>query len=447
MAKIDLKRHNWKPARKLVNNFDDGIKHQVYVSGVGTGKTFVAMYVMQHIQGKILYVMPKHVIKENIEGYEDFAQFGNRVEFATYNASATKEKALGLMKDKSLVIIDECHHLGSDLYGKNLLHAMDETNVPVLGLTATPIRGKGSRKVDTRTYFDVCIDGISNFDAIRLGLMPVIDYRICDPEFTKHEVDYISEGKERMVLSYDNAKDIIGDTIKKFPKDKWICYFSTSKDLREYKEMVKSLFPEYHCVTLLSSLKNLSEVVDIVRSEEKVVILSCNILLEGVHLDGIDGIILFRNVSTVGTLQQIIGRVCSIGKKESPVILDCAASARKLLPELMEENGKVGSGNTTKNSVSNKEVVRIGLGAEKKFDIKEFLKAKRFLTEEEKEEKIRSVWIKYKELGGKSTREQILSDKKSNDYKILKACCWMFEITPYMALNSLTADALSKEVI
>lgn len=447
MAKIDLKRHNWKPARELVNNFDDGIKHQVYVSGVGTGKTFVAMYVMQHIRGKILYVMPKHVIKENIEGYDDFRQFGKRVQFATYNASATEEKAENLIKDKALVIIDECHHLGSDIYGKNLLKAIETIDVPVLGLTATPIRGHGSKKEDVTKYFDKRVDGISNFDAIRLGLMPVIDYRICDPEYTKHEVDYISEGKERMVLSYDNAKDIIGDTIKKFPKDKWICYFSTSKDLREYREMVKSLFPKYHCVTLLSSLKNLSEVVDIVRSEKKVVILSCNILLEGVHLDGIDGIILFRNVSTVGTLQQIIGRVCSIGKKESPVILDCAASARKLLPELMEENGKAGSGNTTRNSVSNKKVVRIGLGAEKKFDIKEFLKAKRFLTEEEKEEKIRSVWVKYKELGGKSTREQILSDKKSNDYKILKACCWMFEITPYMALNSLTADALSKEVI
>ena len=401
------------------------------------------MYVMAHIKGKILYVMPKNVIKENVEGYDEFRQFGDRVEFATYNAFSTEKKTADLLTDKGLVIIDECHHLGSDLYGRNLLKAMKSVDAPILGLTATPIRGRGSKKEDVTKYFENRVDGISNFDAIRLGLMPVIDYRICDPEYSRHDVEYITNGKKRGVLAFDNAKEVIGTTINAFPKDKWICYFSSSKSLHEYEAMVQNLFPDYHVVTLLSTLKNLSEIVNIIKTENKVVILSCNILLEGVHLDGINGIILFRNVSTVGTLQQIIGRVCSIGKKESPVILDCAASARKLLPELIEENGRETAGNANGGHTSDKPVGRTGQSAEKKFNISEFLKAKRFMAPDEKKQRIEAALKRYRWFGGQNIDSDNVNTR-SNDYRMLRACCQEAEVTVYAVLNAIRSEAIKQ---
>lgn len=55
-----------------------------------------------------------------------------------------------------------------------------------LGLTATPerdIKEYGHKKsVHTGSIFDQTVNGISNFEAIRLGLMPKFNYRVMLPE-------------------------------------------------------------------------------------------------------------------------------------------------------------------------------------------------------------------------------------------------------------------------
>ena len=137
------------------------------------------------------------------------------------------------------------------------------------------------------------------------------------------------------------------------------------------QEMIGRIFPAYERLVLHSSLDNLSEVMDSVRNTEQVVVLSCNILLEGVHMDGIDGIVLFRNVSSLSCFQQMVGRICSIGKKTEPVVLDCTASARTLLAKLMKTEGERKAGTVQPRTLLEKEIIKIGIGGQTHFDIRE----------------------------------------------------------------------------
>ena len=73
-------------------------------------------------------------------------------------------------------------------------------------------------------------------------------------------------------------------------------------------------------------------------TEDKVIILSCDMLLEGYHVDTVDGVLLFRNVQSLTVFQQILGRVSSIGSNMSPLIVDCTESAYKLLTKLLNQD-------------------------------------------------------------------------------------------------------------
>lgn len=53
-------------------------------------------------------------------------------------------------------------------------------------------------------------------------------------------------------------------------------------------------------------------------------------MLEGVHTDGVQGIIIMRGVQSVTVFEQMIGRCCRIGNTRSPIIVDCKNVYRAL---------------------------------------------------------------------------------------------------------------------
>ena len=148
MAVLELKEHNRKAVDEIKKDLEMGIRKIIYVAGTGCGKTWVFMGVANEIASifpefhdlKILYIMPKNVIKENVEGYKEFTELGLHIDFATYNYFSQKKKGVERLKHYDMIVIDECHHLGGDLYGKNILAAMKESDKFFLGLTATPYR-------------------------------------------------------------------------------------------------------------------------------------------------------------------------------------------------------------------------------------------------------------------------------------------------------------------
>ena len=451
---MNLLPHNARAVREILEAFDNGMQGVLYTSGVGTGKSFVFLGVLAAMrekkpEAKALYVIPKYAIKENIETYDDFTGQQGNVRFATYNSFKNNEKAMKLLNDVDLVLIDECHHVGSDLYGKCLMRCLSKAGTKYLGITATPERKNGKDSVSC--FFDASVEGISNFEAIRQNLMPEIIYRVCTPEnsINKTQVTLDKAGKRRKKtrnevrqrLVYDNADTLLAPVLKKFPRDKWICFFASQKDLYAYKPLVERMFPAYKVLILYASLNNLSEVMKEIQENEKVVVLSINILLEGVHLSHIDGIVLFRNVTSLSAFQQMIGRVCAIGKEIEPVVLDCSSSARKLMAMLLSEDNK-GKGTGGHGGASSKPVVKIGLGAEEEYDINELFQFAFEGTDMERNMTAQKIDSEYMSRGG--TKYTTYEDlKKSKDYSKFSAICWVNGMTPESAYKRMQKMAMT----
>lgn len=423
-----LKRHNEKAVQELTELYRTK-RTLSYISGVGTGKSFVFMglAIRTFPKARILYVLPKYSVGENLDRYPEFGEIRNRVDFATYNYFTSREKGMEAFDSHDLVVIDECHHMGSDIYGQVLAGCVRGSKAFVLGMTATPVRDMDG--TDVRTYFEGTVTGITNFEAIEQGLMPAIEYRICFPEKDPRQLEREYEGAVRAVLSYELSEDTLREAVSMFPKRKWICFFSSLQDIRGCESMIGRIFPDHELLVLHSSLDNLSEVMDSVRNADCAVVLSCNMLLEGVHLEGIDGIILFRNVSSLSCFQQMVGRVCSIGKKTEPVVLDCTASARALLAKLFraEEEGTAGA--SPLRELVEKEVIKIGIGSQTHFDIRELLRligADTLVRDAKAEDAVR----KYREFHGGEGYSDIDELKKNRlDYRKLRACCKMYGVS------------------
>ena len=140
--------HNQKTYKSIVKALNSGITNLIIVQGTGVGKSFLAIELIDKYfhDNSILYICPKECIEINIKKYSEFASIANRVSFeynAAFNNSNLPDECL---QKYDVFIIDECHHLGSDIQGANIRKIIDycKTNSGKysIGLTATPIREK-----------------------------------------------------------------------------------------------------------------------------------------------------------------------------------------------------------------------------------------------------------------------------------------------------------------
>jgi type I site-specific restriction endonuclease len=340
---VELKEHNKRPYEKLVQSLN---KHNqaVYVSGVGTGKSFIFMKLLADTETfadkKCLYIVPQETVGTNLTTYPEYEQVKDKVDFINMQQFNDSEKSKELIEGYDLIVCDECHHLASNVFGRNILEAVNETNVPFLGLTATPVRMDG---VDIRNEFASVVNGISNFDAIRLGLMPQFTYRIGvpDPDLPSYRKRLKKEEgvqSGRTLRDYSMCQDVIKDIAEKYPRDKYIVFSSDIESSRRDVDVIKYAFPNKPVYELYTGSGNAEEILNAFNDANEGVLMTVDMALEGIHLNNVDGIVLFRNVQSIPVFEQILGRVCSIGKQTSPVVIDCSARGVELLHKLVMDN-------------------------------------------------------------------------------------------------------------
>lgn len=446
MKKLKLKEHNRKAVDEIKETLKAGIRKIIYVAGTGCGKTWVFMGVANEIASvvpelcaphalKILYIMPKNVIKENVEGYKEFAELGLHVDFATYNYFSEKRKGAERLKHYDMIVIDECHHLGGDLYGRNILAAMKESDKFFLGLTATPYRS--CDKTNVENYFEASVHGISVWDAIRLGLMPPFNYHICLPEKDTKQIEKEYDHQFRAVVDLNDSAEVVHDIVSTYKRDKWICFFPDTKSLNRAKAQIADIFDGYEVFVLLSSYKNLKEVMEGVKKAKKAVVLSVDILLEGVHLEGITGIILYRNVTSTIAFQQMLGRTCRIGNTVEPVIIDTSQSARKILASLIRENQKGLTPPCKTDTTVCREILKVGIGSTMEFDLNKVLKLMdpAYQRQEDLKKAARAAVDKYHGFGGRdyATFEELMHS--GLDYKKFRACAELMKLSAEAAFS------------
>lgn len=363
---VKLMQHNIKPYKSIVSKFQLGCNRVLYCAGTGTGKSYVAKALLEtlFINDKTMYVVPTLAIASYLSKEAGFDIYTDRVTFVTYKSFQDYDKAEERLKDFSVVILDEAHHIGSEQSGANIQKLMKEKDIRFFGMTATPSR---EDNIDVSLYFDAIVHGLTIFNAIKQNLMPVFDYLVCSPK-----IDRLTPAERRKAkINYATSFEFLKDIITTCPKNKWLAFFSSVKQLEEVKPIIKSLFPDYEVLTLHSTIdESPFDILEAQRKFDKVVLLSCDMLLEGLHTSDVDGILLFRNVQSLTVFQQILGRVSSIGKHETPLIIDCTEAAYKMLHKLLSvDKHKSSTGKFSNNfSTAVHTVLNVSLEISKYYD-------------------------------------------------------------------------------
>ncbi len=333
--------HNEKIYKELSIAIENNDK-VCFVHGTGLGKSFIFFEICKSFKkgDKVLYVIPKWSIADNIMLYPEYAQLKADVTFKTYNFFKTIQD----LSEYDLVVFDEVHHIASDKYGKNALQS--RITGKMLGLTATNRR---EDKIDVCKYFDKTVLGLSTFDAIRKGLIPPFEYLVCrdDKEELLKKWGKSWSGFDKWI-DYVKSIPFLKEVINKNPRNRWICFFHTIEALEAKEETVKKLFPKHHIIKITT--KHDAHINDISRYK-RTVVMCVDKLLEGVHVD-VDGIILFRNVQSLTVFQQILGRVVHVGATQPPIILDCTQVALKMLAKLLKIQGKESKSPGTESGTS-----------------------------------------------------------------------------------------------
>lgn len=447
---IELLPHNEYALNQIVKAYKIGTKNICYTSGVGTGKSYVFMKLVNEYfkDKKILYILPKNAIKENIKDYPEFKLIKDNVDFLTYNYFNDYEKGMLKINEYDLVVVDECHHLGSAIYGNILKRCMNDSIIPFLGLTATPIREDGK---DILSYFNKTIKGMTTIDAIKNGYMKPFNYRICLPS-DKQELysllnditqnnNFASFGdglhKVKNHIDYEMSENTLRDIIKQYPRNKWTIFCDNIKNLNQHLPLIHRIFSDYNIYPLHFKLEEenyLKNTINGVNASEKAVVVCCDMFLEGMHMNNMDGIIFFRNVQSLPLFQQMLGRVCRMGKEESPVVIDCTSCGPKILFEMINMNDILDDNklnNTDKITLIKKNISLImNLGLD---EHKEWEGFNDFLTEivNAKQKKIYDI-DNVKNAAKEYFR---MCGVIKNTDKLLKNCADLWDISPNILKN------------
>lgn len=329
---MSLLPHNIRPFNEIKSYIFNGYS-TLFISGVGTGKSYVtAELIFSLFSGKkVMYVSPKLSIIDYLTKYTPIGSVEN-VDFVTYNHFGNYAKCFYELSQYDLVVIDEAHHLGSDIYGSNLVKLMTSCKCKFLGLTATPIRDDGT---DVSTFFSKVVNGLNHFDAIRLNLMPRFQYLICSPKLD----DLTAAERQSYHIDFDNSTIMLKGMLDALPRDKWLVFCTTTEQASSTSELIQSLLSEHKVLTLTSKEGDMEETLAAFDKAEKAVLISCDMLLEGLHPKNVGGILLFRNVQSILVFQQILGRIASTKDANSdPVVIDCTLAAHKILFKILQND-------------------------------------------------------------------------------------------------------------
>ncbi|MCM3269101.1 DEAD/DEAH box helicase family protein [Paenibacillus elgii] len=187
--------------RAAIQTYNKGEKRALIVMATGLGKTFVACETVKRINAvspvRILVIAHTNELVYQIEkafwpflsrqqettiwnGYEQPSE--ERLEkssavFACLNTVADYVQRGKELPHFDIIIIDECHHVGGQMYSTVLHNTMagSENGPFLLGLTATPWRPDD---IDLADYFGEPLVRVDIVTGLRNGFLSNVDYRM-----------------------------------------------------------------------------------------------------------------------------------------------------------------------------------------------------------------------------------------------------------------------------
>lgn len=357
---INLYSHNSSAYSAAVSMLSETGKAAI-IRPTGTGKSFIGFkYCEEHPNDVVCWLSPSEYIfrtqvenlKKNSDGY-----FPGNIKFYTY-------AKLMIMKDEeiaqiapSIVILDEYHRVGAPQWktGVERLFAANP-GVPILGLSATNIRYLDNRRNMAEELFDGNIASEMTLgEAIVRGILAAPKYVLSVYSYQKELERYkrrvrsaknraVRKSAEKYLEALRRALDKADGMNKIFKKHmtdktgKYIVFCANAEHMAEMidksREWFADIDSEPHIYTVYSedssSGKSFREFKDDNDSAHLRLLYCIDQLNEGIHVDGISGVILLRPTVSPIVYKQQIGRALAAGCGGTPVIFDIVMNIENL---------------------------------------------------------------------------------------------------------------------
>lgn len=333
----------------------------------GTGKTLTSSIVVKTLGLKTMYLCPNWCILGQTK--RNFSKSGiNNVSFITYPGMVSRIKSgdINYFADIDLFILDEFHRLGSEVWGndswKKIMDTFPESKI--LGLTATELRFlDGGRDMSMELFNGDVAYKLTLSQCFRRGILKaplyVIGMDLKDeiPELEKR-VEKIKDPKhkktarelvKKLVSNWEETKGVAGlykeYILSRKNLDKLMVFYEGIENTDSMKSLVEKTLREagYEggIKFYIANSDNDASLEEVSLFNEEPfdglkVILSINMLNEGLHVDGCTAEVMYRSTTSGNIYYQQVGRVMSLSNKERPVILDLVQNVT-LSQELKEK--------------------------------------------------------------------------------------------------------------
>ena len=325
------------------------------VHPTGTGKSYIAFKLIEdHPDAAFLWLSPSEYIfrtqLENLQKQAPDFPLGN-VRFATYARLlfCTEEQLAEIAAlHPAYIIMDEFHRAGAERWGERVRKLLELCpDAKLLGLTATNVRYLDNNRDMAEELFDGHIASEMTLgEAIVRGILPTPKYVTTvfryQNELAKYQarVDSlrspgVQDANQKYLEALRRALEQADGLDKVFAKHitetrgKYIVFCSGKEHMDEMASHVPEWFADVNknikvYKTYASNPETSKEFTAFkVDNGDHLKLLFCiDMLNEGVHVEGISGVILFRpTVSPIIYMQQI-GRALTTGVTAAPLILD-----------------------------------------------------------------------------------------------------------------------------
>lgn len=326
----------------------------------GTGKSYIGFKLIEkHPNAVFVWLAPSEYIfraqQENLKRTNPECTLRNVV-FHTYASLlyGTIEELSRLRID--YIILDEFHRCGSRYWGEAVERVLKEhPQAKVLGLSATHIRYLDNQRDMAEELFDNCIaTEMTLGEAVVRGILPAPKYVTTVYQYQEHLERYERRvsgmrnarsraRSERYLQALRRAMEQADGLEKVFGRHmaerhgRYIVFCAGVEHLRETMshagEWFREVDAEAHCYQVYAESAEASAAYEAFRKDdsEHLKLLFCvNMLNEGIHLEDIAGVILFRPTVSPIIYKQQIGRALTAGGQRIPLILDVVNNVESL---------------------------------------------------------------------------------------------------------------------
>lgn len=330
------------------------------VHPTGTGKSFIGFKLCEDFpESTVCWLSPsEYIFKTQIENLKAVSggYAPENVKFFTYAKLMNMSEAELAKIAPDYIVLDEFHRCGAEMWGQgvdNLLKMYPST--PVLGLSATAVRYLDNQRDMSDELFDGNVASEMTLgEAIVRGILNPPKYVLSVFSYKKDLEAYQKRVRYAKNKAVRDAAEIYLDALRRTlekadgldkvfakhmtdKKGKYIVFCANADHMREMIANVPDWFggvdKKPHIYTAYSDDTETSKAFADFKADtsEHLKLLFCiDMLNEGVHVENISGVILFRPTVSPIIYKQQIGRALSAAKSKAPIIFDIVNNIENL---------------------------------------------------------------------------------------------------------------------